>query len=112
MYAHERSLVKRLANKPFVLLGVNSDQDLRTLKPILQKEHITWRSWQNQKGSKGPISQLYQVRGWPTVYILDAQGIIRHKFIGPANLNKPVDALLREMGELALGGRVHSDPRQ
>ena len=98
MYPHERSLVKRLVNKPFVLLGVNSDRDPRTLKPILYKEQITWRSWQNQKGSQGPISQVYRVRGWPTVYILDARGIIRHKFSGAGNLDKPVDALLREMG--------------
>jgi hypothetical protein len=27
MYPHERSLVNRLAGKPFVLLGINSDDD-------------------------------------------------------------------------------------
>ena len=29
MYPHERSLVKRLANQPFVLIGVNSDPKTR-----------------------------------------------------------------------------------
>ena len=32
MYPHERSLVKRLENKPFALLGVNSDRDREALK--------------------------------------------------------------------------------
>ena len=31
MYPHERSLVKRLENEPFALIGVNSDTDLERL---------------------------------------------------------------------------------
>ena len=44
MYAHERSLVKRLEDKPFALLGVNSDANKEELKKAMEKEHITWRS--------------------------------------------------------------------
>ena len=43
MYPHERSLVKKLADKPFALVGVNSDQDLKALKEVLEKEQITRR---------------------------------------------------------------------
>ena len=32
MYPHERSLVKRLADKPFTLLGINSDANKKQLK--------------------------------------------------------------------------------
>ncbi len=45
MYPHERSLVKRMEKRPFVLLGVNSDDDLAALKPVLAEERITWRSF-------------------------------------------------------------------
>ncbi len=45
MYPHERSLVKRLADEPFALLGINSDSDRQELKKVLAKEKITWRSW-------------------------------------------------------------------
>ncbi len=37
MYPHERSLVKRLKDQPFALLGVNSDEDLEGLKPSLEE---------------------------------------------------------------------------
>ena len=47
MYPHERSLVKRLAGKPFALLGINSDSDKDDLKKVMEKEQITWRSWWN-----------------------------------------------------------------
>ena len=33
MYPHERSLVKKLKDQPFALIGVNSDRDLEKLKP-------------------------------------------------------------------------------
>jgi hypothetical protein len=68
MYPHERSLVKRLADKPFALVGVNSDPDLEKLKPVLQKEEITWRSfWNGKQGTRGPISAAWHVTGWPTL---------------------------------------------
>ena len=41
MYPHERSLVKKLADKPFVLVGVNSDRDLKPLQDVLKEEKIT-----------------------------------------------------------------------
>ncbi len=41
MYPHERSLVKRLEDKPFVLIGVNSDSDRAELKEVIVKKKIT-----------------------------------------------------------------------
>ena len=80
MYPHERSLVKKFANKPFALIGVNSDRDLDALKPVLEKENITWRSfWNGPEGTGGPISTKWNVRGWPTIYLIDHEGVIRSK---------------------------------
>jgi hypothetical protein len=77
MLPHERSLVKRLAGRPFALLGINTDADREALKPVLEKKQITWRSWWD--GSiEGPICTEWQIANWPTLYVLDEQGIIRH----------------------------------
>lgn len=99
MYPHERSLVKRLADKPFALIGVNSDSDLNELKEVLDKEQITWRSFQNQKGADGVISETWGVTGWPTLFVIDHKGVIRHKWIGsPGNkdLDKAIEELVKE----------------
>ena len=93
---HERALVKRLADKPFVLLGINADEDRDKAKQALAVEKITWRSWWNG-GPSGPISELYNVEGWPTVYVLDAHGVIRHKQVLQQRLDQAVNALLKEM---------------
>ena len=56
MYPHERSLVKKLANKPFAIIGVNSDPDRELLKSRIKDEDITWRSfWCGPGGGWGRI---------------------------------------------------------
>ena len=98
MYPHERSLVKRLEGKPFALSGVNSDPDKDKLKERMTKEQITWRSfWNGPKGPDGPISHAWNVRGWPTIYVLDAKGTIRFRGVRGEAMDKAVDELLKEI---------------
>jgi hypothetical protein len=98
MYPHERSLVKRLAGKPFALLGINSDPSKDDLKRIMAKENITWRSWWDGGNTEGPIATKWNVNGWPTIYVLDAKGVIRYKNVREKDLDEAVDTLLKEMG--------------
>ena len=97
MYPHERSLVKRLAGKPFALLGVNSDRDREALKEVMAKEEITWRSWWDGGSTRGPIAGQFNVSSWPTIYVLDAKGVIRYKGVRGAAMDKAVDTLLAEI---------------
>ena len=99
MYPHERSLVKRLANKPFALIGVNSDQDRNKLKEVLMKENISWRSFWNGGSTNGPISTKWNVQGWPTLYVLDHKGVIRHKWLGSPGdqvMDEAIEKLVKE----------------
>ena len=88
--------MKRLAGQPFALLGINSDPDREALKKVLEKEEITWRSWWDQTTS-GPISSAWNVSGWPTIYVLDAEGVIRFKNVRGEAMDKAVDTLLAEL---------------
>ena len=97
MYPHERSLVKKMENKPFALLGINSDPKER-LKEVLKKENITWPSWWDGGDTNGPIARAWNVRGWPTIYILDHKGVIRFKGPRGEEMDKAVEQLLGEMG--------------
>ncbi len=100
MYPHERSLVKKHANDPFAIIGVNSDPDLKALAKTLKDESITWRSfWNGPTGIRGPISQAWNVSGWPTVYLMDAKGVIRNKWIGAPKtsaLDPAIEKLIAE----------------
>ena len=98
MYPHERSLVKRLADKPFALIGVNSDDDKEKLKKRMAEEKITWRSfWNGPNGPDGPISKAWNVHGWPTVYVIDQSGVIRAKHVRDKSMENAVENLLAEL---------------
>ena len=97
MYPHERSLVKKMVDKPFALVGVNSDDDLDELKKVLAEEKITWRSfWNGKDGTGGPIATEWNVHGWPTLYVIDHKGVIRHKWLGSPG-DKALDAALEKL---------------
>ncbi len=95
MYDHERSLVQKLANEPFALIGVNTDQDLEMIKNVVREKNLIWRSfWDgNQK-----ISQSYGIRAFPTIMLIDHNGIIRE--INPGrgeDLDAAIEELLSQM---------------
>ena len=95
MYPHERSLVKRMKDSPFALIGVNSDRDKEKLRARMAEENITWRSfWNGPEGTGGPISKAWGVRGWPTIYVLDDQGVIRYKNVRGEAMDRAVDELV------------------
>lgn len=104
MFPHERSLVERLKDKPFALIGVNSDKDKEQLKKRMAKERITWRSfWNGPNGTDGPISRAWNIREWPTIYVLDHKGVIRFKGIRGEQIDKAVDKLLGELESKGAG---------
>ena len=95
MLPHEKELVERLKDKPFALLGINSDGTAEELKKILAENGITWR--QAVDGStEGPLATQWNVNGWPTIYVLDAKGVIRHRYLRGQELEDAVVKLIAE----------------
>ncbi len=100
MVPHEKALVERLKDRPFALLGVNSDIDRVKLKAAIEDKGITWRSWWDGGKAGGPIANRWDVYEWPTVIVLDENGVIRFKRLPhsvPRLLDDAVDSLLKEM---------------
>jgi hypothetical protein len=70
------------------------------LKGRLIEEKITWRSfWNGPQGTGGPIAAAWNVRAWPTIYVLDQNGVIRAKNVRGEALDKAVDELLAAMAK-------------
>ncbi len=96
MYPHERSLVKRLQDKPFVLIGINSDPK-ETIAKRMKEEQITWPFFWDGGDTNGPIASSWAVHSWPTLYVIDSKGIIRYINVREKQLDEAVDKLLGEM---------------
>jgi thiol-disulfide isomerase/thioredoxin len=95
MVPEELSLTRRMADKPFVLLGVNGDDDREAAKRTRTQKGMTWRSWWG--GRDGEIIRRWNVDSWPTIYVLDVKGVIRYKDVRGEKLDQAVDELVREI---------------
>jgi hypothetical protein len=93
MYDHERSLVTKLAGKPFALVGVNTDEDLGEIRRIVKDKNLIWRSFFD--GADNRISMQYKISIFPTVMILDHRGVIRA--INPENLDATIDEIMAQI---------------
>ncbi len=98
MYDHERSLVQEMQGKPFALIGVNSDGDQKAIRKIVEEKNLIWRSfWNGPKGTGGPIATEWNIRGWPSIFILDAKGVIRFRDARGEAMNSAVKKLLKDV---------------
>ena len=97
MYAHERSLVEKYAGKPFAIVGINSDRERDKLKERMAEEGISWRSFFDGGGTGGPIASKWNVSGWPTIYVIDAEGRFRFKDVRGDELDAAIEELMGEL---------------
>ncbi len=95
MLPHEVALVERLKNKPFALIGINTD-DPKTFADRAAKENVTWRNVLDG-GTGGPLCRAWGVRSFPTIYVLDAKGRIRFMNLRDEALENAALRLLAEL---------------
>ena len=95
MIPDEKALVGRMKGRPFVLLGVNGDEDRARAREAQVKEGMTWRSFWGG-GPYGPIPLKWGISSWPTVFVVDAEGVIRDYLLSGPILDRTVEALVAE----------------
>ena len=108
LYDHERFINRTLADKPFVLIGINSDPKMETAQKAVRQETLSWRHfWNGTSGTRGPLSTAWNVEGWPTIYLIDQHGVIRYKGSSAESIDNELKNLLSEMGhEVELSEQV------
>ncbi len=68
-----------MKNRPFALIGVNSDDLPRALNAVASNK-LNWRSFQNRPaGAARAISDEWSIEGWPTIVVLDGQRRIHYR---------------------------------
>src|ERR1051326_2021146 len=109
MIPHEKALVERLKNEPFALLGVNTDASEDVSREKAKDMGVSWRSaWDGS--TSGPVCQQWGVRSFPTIYVIDAKGVLRFTGLRDEALSQAVDALLEERKAGAPGSRSSTGP--
>ena len=85
-YPYHRFVLENYGDRPIVLLGVNSDAELETARQAKIDENLPYRTWwdghsqpdADVAATEGPIATRWNVTGWPAIYVLDEEGVIRY----------------------------------
>lgn len=96
MIPHEKELVEKHADQPFTLLGINADPDFANFKKAVKKEQITWPNIYDGFPGEGPIIRKWRIQTFPTVFVVDHKGVIRHRGGVMLDLDGTVESLLSE----------------
>lgn len=103
-YPYQRGMLEAFKDRDVVLLGVNSDAVLDTIVQAKERERLDYRTWwdghsqpeADMVAAKGPIATQWNVVGWPTIYVIDEEGVIRHADKRGGALVAAVDRLLMD----------------
>lgn len=95
MYPQERALLKKFRDRPFTIVSVVTDEDVETVKGAIASGKITWRCWWDG-GTDGPITARWGIVSFPSIFVLDRNGVIRFKDFRGDNLDRAVSGLLDE----------------
>ncbi len=96
---YARSLVQRFQNEPFAMLGVNSDTSPEKVAEVELRENLTWDSIFDGGGVGGPVATRWDVHVWPTIYVIDHEGVIRWMGHGiPRDFEEMLEELVKKAG--------------
>jgi hypothetical protein len=75
---------------------VNSDPEREAARQTVARHRLNWRSWW-AGGPDGDIPARWHIAGYPSMFLIDARGVIRFEQLhaGP-ELENAIEALLRE----------------
>lgn len=91
-----------MQGKPFAIVGVNiNGYEPRKLKEVMDKEQLHFRSFTDRTDGEGlgVISSAWNMVGTPSIFVIDARGVIRYVRRGIPDrkaLDVELDKVIRE----------------
>ncbi len=76
----------RLRSKGVVVLGISVDKNEKTYKTFLDRARVSFLTARDPDGN---ISAAYGTYKYPETYVIDQNGRVVEKFVGPENWLKP-----------------------
>ena len=80
------AMQERMRSKDVVILGVSIDEDEAAYNRFLKQYGINFVTVREPNQN---TARVYGPTGWPETYILDRNGVVRRKFIGPVEWTSP-----------------------
>ncbi len=82
----KESLYEKMQGKPFQMFGILYRDNPRSLKPYFQKYKVSFPTLINNDDA---VSRAFGITGVPETFIIDKEGIVREKVVGPGEWDDP-----------------------
>lgn len=79
-------MAQRVKDKGVTVVGVSIDVDGGAYHNFIKQHGVDFLTVRDPDQKS---SSLYGTTGWPETFIIDRQGVLRRKFVGPVNWNDP-----------------------
>ncbi len=76
----------RLRGRGVTVLGVSIDVDGDAYHRFLKLRSVNFLTVRDPEQK---VANTYGTAGWPETYVIDRQGVMRRKFIGPVDWTSP-----------------------
>lgn len=99
---HLQAAVSRLRSKkagnsyPFEILNISADDDRTALVFLIERMNLPGIHTWDEKGRDNPVASLYNVRGLPSSYLLDADGVIKMRDVPVSELVQAIESVAKK----------------
>jgi len=76
----------RLRSRGVVVVGVSIDVDGDAYHRFIKQRNVNFITVRDPEQK---VAGMYGTSGWPETYIIDRQGVVRRKVVGPMNWDSP-----------------------
>jgi peroxiredoxin len=92
---HIQAISEKYKDKELVVLGVNTwERDQSKVKPFIQEHQISYRILLDKENK---VVANYKIRGIPTFFVIDKNGIIRYSAVGMGENTDELENMLSQL---------------
>jgi len=90
-----KEIQSRWGEQQVKILAVSVDQDLAKLRQFVQEQHLSYTViWEQH--AEDMLSELFNVSGLPTTYLIGRDGVIVNRFAGASDLVAAVQRAVKQ----------------
>lgn len=90
----QTELAEQYRRRPLTMINVSGDDDAQLVSEHLAEHPVPGQHWWN--GPEGGVVDAWNVQAFPTVYLIDADGVIRYRNLHDEELDKAIEKLVAE----------------
>jgi len=81
------ALHRALSDQGLVVIGVSVDESTRALRQFVEEHGVTFLVLRDPSGLFA--ERVYRTVEFPTTYLIDADGVVRERYVGPVEWDAP-----------------------